>query len=143
MTSHDFNVNQGDLCHVREFVPEGEESLGEEYRLLQVGPFFSICPSLFPSLFCIDMFQEQLRRMKEVWEIFCNPQISKWLVYGCLAWFREFLSFTFCVSFLPWEQMQNNSLLTWNKHLSILKYYFVLAGRTDNEKERIFFSKSN
>ena len=38
MTSHDFNVNQGDLCHVREFVPEGEESLGEEYRHLQVGP---------------------------------------------------------------------------------------------------------
>lgn len=35
---------EGDLCHVREFVPEGEESLGEEYRLLQ----------------------EQLRRMKEV-----------------------------------------------------------------------------
>ena len=33
-----FQRNQEDLCHVREFVPEGEESLGEEYRHLQVGP---------------------------------------------------------------------------------------------------------
>ena len=135
MTSHDFNATRKIFAMSENLFLRAKKALGKNTDFCRLGPkssFVFIGPSLFPSLFCIDMFQEQLRRMKEVWEIFCNPQISKWLVYGCLAWFREFLSFTFCVSFLPWEQMQNNSLLTWNKHLSILKYYFVVAGRTQN-----------
>ena len=135
MTSHDFNATREIFAMSENLFLRAKKASGKNTDICRLDPkssFFLICPSLFPSMFCIDMFQEQLRRMKEVWEIFCNPQISKWLVYGCLAWFREFLSFTFCVSFLPWEQMQNNSLLTWNKHLSILKYYFVVAGRTQN-----------
>ena len=146
MTSHDFNATRKIFAMSENLFLRAKKASGKNTDFCRLEPkssFFSICPSLFPLPVLYWYVSGAAPPDEGGLGNFCNPQISKWFVYGCLAWFREFLSFTFCVSFLPWEQMQNNSLLTWNKHLSILKYYFVVAGRTENEKKRIFFQNQN